>query len=214
MSKKEETIATTICPTARSKRARPAGRSPKPPANHSSMHGYAGATLSAIAQEAGVAVETIYATFGSKRACWAIWSMCRWWGMTNRSRCWRGPRAGDRTGTRPAPADPPVRGTDAGHHGAHGPALRHDAHRGQNRAGHRGDARPPAGIPPAGNAAFRPGACRPRAAAGGAEPGNSRRAVFALSSGELFAVLTADLDWSGEAYEAWLAETLIATLLA
>ena len=38
--------------------------------------------------------------------------------------------------------------------------------------------------------------------------------VFALSSGELFTVLTGDLGWSGEAYEAWLAETLIVTLLA
>ncbi|TLN19052.1 TetR/AcrR family transcriptional regulator [bacterium] len=32
------------------------------------QHGYAGATIEAIAQAAGVAPETIYATFGSKRA--------------------------------------------------------------------------------------------------------------------------------------------------
>lgn len=31
-------------------------------------HGYAGTTMEALAQEAGVAVETVYATFGSKRA--------------------------------------------------------------------------------------------------------------------------------------------------
>src|SRR5512139_2006780 len=33
-----------------------------------SEHGYAGATIEAIAREAGVAPETIFATFGSKRA--------------------------------------------------------------------------------------------------------------------------------------------------
>jgi AcrR family transcriptional regulator len=38
--------------------------------------------------------------------------------------------------------------------------------------------------------------------------------VFALSSGEMFTVLTVDLGWSSEQYAAWLAETLIATLLA
>jgi TetR/AcrR family transcriptional regulator of autoinduction and epiphytic fitness len=32
------------------------------------MRGYAGATMDAIAQEAGVAVETVYAAFGNKRA--------------------------------------------------------------------------------------------------------------------------------------------------
>ena len=31
-------------------------------------HGYAGTTIAAIAQAAGVSAETIYATFGSKRA--------------------------------------------------------------------------------------------------------------------------------------------------
>jgi AcrR family transcriptional regulator len=35
-------------------------------------HGYAGATIDAIAQEAGVAAETIYATFGSKSAILAF----------------------------------------------------------------------------------------------------------------------------------------------
>lgn len=37
--------------------------------------------------------------------------------------------------------------------------------------------------------------------------------VFALSSGEMFNVLTVDLAWTGEQYDTWLAETLIATLL-
>jgi hypothetical protein len=37
--------------------------------------------------------------------------------------------------------------------------------------------------------------------------------VFALSSGEMFTVLTADLGWSGDQYATWLAETLIATRL-
>ena len=37
--------------------------------------------------------------------------------------------------------------------------------------------------------------------------------VFALSSGEMFNVLTLDLGWSHDHYEAWLAETLITLLL-
>lgn len=37
--------------------------------------------------------------------------------------------------------------------------------------------------------------------------------VFGLSSGELFGVLTADRGWTGNQYEAWLADTLIRLLL-
>jgi len=37
--------------------------------------------------------------------------------------------------------------------------------------------------------------------------------VFALSSGELFSVLTADRGWPGDQYEAWLADTLGRLLL-
>jgi TetR/AcrR family transcriptional regulator of autoinduction and epiphytic fitness len=37
--------------------------------------------------------------------------------------------------------------------------------------------------------------------------------VFALSSGEMFTLLTVDLRWSSDQYVAWLTETLIATLL-
>jgi len=37
--------------------------------------------------------------------------------------------------------------------------------------------------------------------------------VFALSSGELFGVLTADRGWTSDQYEAWLAATLIRLLL-
>lgn len=37
--------------------------------------------------------------------------------------------------------------------------------------------------------------------------------VFALSSGEMFTVLTIDLGWSNDQYVAWLAGTLVTTLL-
>ena len=52
-------------------------------------------------------------------------------------------------------------------------------------------------------------------AAGGAQPGSGPPSTFSrCPAGSCSRSLTDDLEWSGEAYETWLAETLIATLLA
>ncbi len=64
----ENPSATTIPPGGRRRRAKTAGKSSRRPASLFTEYGYAGATIDAIAQEAGVAPETIFATFGNKQS--------------------------------------------------------------------------------------------------------------------------------------------------
>ena len=179
------------------------------------LHGYAGATLSAIAREAGVAVETIYATFGTKRALLGHLVDVSVVGDDDPVALLARPFV-QATEAEPDPRQQ-IRmfaGQMRAIMGRMAPlfdVMRTAAKTEPDIAELRGHIL----------AARRDGMLhfvRSLAAHAPLREGLSLEAaaehVFALSSGELFAVLMDDLDWSGEAYEAWLAETLIATLLA
>jgi TetR/AcrR family transcriptional regulator of autoinduction and epiphytic fitness len=176
--------------------------------------GYAGATIGAIAQEAGVSEETIYATFGSKRAILAH--------LVDIS------VVGD---DQPAP----LLQRSFVHATEHEPDQRQQIRMfaGQMRAIMERMApifdimRTAAKTEPD-IAEMRAQILRERqhgmvhfvravAAHGPLREGLSIEEaadhVFALSSGEMFSVLTIDLGWSGDQYDTWLAGTLIATLL-
>jgi TetR/AcrR family transcriptional regulator of autoinduction and epiphytic fitness len=176
--------------------------------------GYAGATISAIAQEAGVAPETIYATFGSKRAILShlvdvsvtgddqpVSLLGRPFvhateqepdqrqqiGMFARQMCAIMERMApifDVVRTA-AKTEPDIAEMRA--------AMLHGRQQGMMHFVRSVVAHGP----------LREGLSIEEAA----------DSVFALSSGELFTVLTADLGWPGDRYVTWLTETLIATLL-
>ena len=178
-------------------------------------HGYAGATLSAISKEAGVSVETIYVTFGNKRGVLSHLVDVSVVGdddpvallerpFVQQTAAEPDPRQQIRLFagqirdimTRMAPIFDVLRTAaktepDIAEMRTHLLEGRRDGMRHFVRS-------------LMAHAPLRPGLDLDAAA----------EHVFALSSGELFTVLTGDLGWSGEAYEAWLAETLIATLLA
>ncbi|MBN1964994.1 MAG: TetR/AcrR family transcriptional regulator [Anaerolineae bacterium] len=176
--------------------------------------GYAGATISAIAAEAGVAAETVYAAFGNKRAILAH--------LVDVS-------VGGDDQPQPLLDRPFVQQTEQE------PDQRQQCHlfAGQMRdimarMAPLFDILRTAAKTEPDIAELRDHILRERregmghfvravAAHGPLREGLSLEAagetVFALSSGELFTVLTGDLGWSGEQYAAWLAATLIATLL-
>jgi TetR/AcrR family transcriptional regulator of autoinduction and epiphytic fitness len=176
--------------------------------------GYAGATISAIAQEAGVAAETVYASFGSKRAILfhlvdvsvvgddqPVALLDRPFvheteqepdqrqqiGMFARQMCAVMERMApifDVMHTA-AKTEPDIAEMRA--------AMLHERRQGMMHFVWAVAAHGP----------LREGLNLKKAT----------DSVFALSSGEMFTVLTADLDWSSDQYVAWLTETLIATLL-
>ena len=177
-------------------------------------NGYAGATIGAIAQEAGVATETIYATFGSKRAILSHLVAIS--------------VAGD---DEPVPLleRPFVHATEQ--EPDQRQQIRMFARQMREIMGRmapifevmRTAAKTEPDI-----AEMRAHILRERRQGMGhfvrvlAAHGTLREelsideavdTVFALSSGEMFTVLTMDLGWSSERYDTWLAKTLIATLL-
>ncbi len=176
--------------------------------------GYAGATIGAIAQEAGVAAETIYATFGSKRAILSHLVDVL--------------VAGD---DEPIPLLERsfVRATEQEPDRRHQIRMFAEQMRAiMGRMAPIFDIMRTAAKTEPDVAEMRDHILRERrqgmmhfvraiAAHGplreglGIEEAGDR--VFALSSGEMFTVLTADLGWTGDQYAAWLAEALIATLL-
>ncbi len=176
--------------------------------------GYAGATISAIAQGAGVAAETIYATFGNKRAILAHLVDVSVVGddqpvpllerpfvreteqepdQRQQIRMFAGQMRVIMERMAPifdvmhtaAKTEPDIAEMRA--------AILHGRHQGMRQFVQA----------VAVHAPLREGLSLHEAA----------DRVFALSSGEMFTVLTADLGWSGDQYVIWLAETLIATLL-
>jgi TetR/AcrR family transcriptional regulator of autoinduction and epiphytic fitness len=176
--------------------------------------GYAGATIGAIAQEAGVAAETIYATFGSKRAVLAH--------LVDVS------VVGD---------DEPVPLLDRPHVQAteQEPDQRQQIRQfaGQMRAIMERMApifdiiRTASKTEPdiaemreqllqgrrQGMAHFVRAVAAHGPLRAGLDIDTAADSVFALSSGEMYTVLTTDLGWSGGEYDVWLAEMLIAALL-
>ena len=173
-------------------------------------HGYAGTTIAAVAREAGVAPETVYAAFGNKRTL-----------------------VGELVQTAVRGGDSAPASAQAGARAAAAATDRHEqvrlfaadvverlervgpvlhalataaAEPGAGRAAQKRRSRP----------ARRPAQVRRHAGAGGPLRTDAEAAaetVWALASPELHSMLTARRGWSRERYCDWLADTLVSALL-
>ena len=176
--------------------------------------GYAGATIDAIAEEAGVAAETVYAVFGSKRAILSHLAGVLLVGddepipllerpgplatrqeRDQRQQIWLFAAQMREIMTRMAPIFDILR-----------TAAKTEPDIADLRSQMLGERRQ--GMRQFVEIVMANGPLRE-----GLAVDEAADIVFALSSGECFGVFTGDLGWSGERYEAWLADALTRSLL-
>ena len=173
-------------------------------------HGYAGTTIAAVAREAGVAPETVYAAFGNKRTL-----------VGELVQTASGAATPHRRPPRPAPAPRPRPPTGT---------SRYACSRPTSWSGWSGSARcctrsprllPSRSWPSCSRSVDRDRLDGLRRFVGVLERGGPLRTdaeaatetVWALASPELHSMLTARRGWSRERYCDWLADTLVSALL-
>ncbi|MBZ0276469.1 MAG: TetR/AcrR family transcriptional regulator [Anaerolineae bacterium] len=176
--------------------------------------GYAGAAIGAIAQEAGVAPETIYATFGNKRAILAHLVHVSVVGDDEPQPLLERPDV-QSTAAEPDPRQQirlfagqicMIMKRMAPIFDVMRTAAKTEPDIADMRDHMLGERKQ-------GMAHFVRSVTAHTALRTGLSMEKATDIVFALSSGEMFTVLTVDLGWSDEQYQSWLAEALVNALL-